>query len=135
MRAPLLPDGYLLRHAALPETSRSPGAPHPSTLNPGMPLAAVIKARACIRQVGRLGNLRYITAGHEEGTPQQKLDRSVLPCCTRRRHAAIPRVYIPTPGFIIALPGDLLPNMLLACAVCPQFDRGQLVAPLNQTSL
>ena len=26
-----------------------------------------------------LGNLRYITAGHEEGTPQQKLDRSVLP--------------------------------------------------------
>ncbi|KAK9845839.1 hypothetical protein WJX81_003900 [Elliptochloris bilobata] len=26
-------------------------------------------------EVGRLGNLRYITAGHEEGTPQQKLDR------------------------------------------------------------
>ena len=32
-------------------------------------------------QVGRLGNLRYITAGHEEGTPQQKLDRSGLPRC------------------------------------------------------
>ncbi len=30
-------------------------------------------------QVGRLGNLRYITAGHEEGTPQQKLDRWA--CC------------------------------------------------------